>query len=147
MGKLSKSIEIEASPEKVFAFMLDMEKVNEITKGFAEGKITSKGPIGVGTTMHYVGRAGGTQVEWNMEVTEFEKNKKMCGHTVGAGKFKMESSWIFEPTAKGTKLTFSYDYELPYSVLGKIVDKLRVSKDMEKSTEKQLEGIKKTLEK
>ena len=147
MTKLSKSIKIEASPEKVFAFTLDMEKMNELTKGFSEGKYTSKGPVGVGTTMHYVGKAGGTQGEWDMEVTEFEKNKKTSARTVGASKLKMKSSYIFEPVAKGTKLTFAYDYELPYSILGKIIDKLKVSKDLANSIEKLQMDIKKTLEK
>ena len=58
----------------------------------------------------------------------------------------MNASYILEPTAKGTKLTFAYDYELPYSILGKIVDKLKVSKDFEKSTEKQLRDLKTALE-
>ena len=146
MTKLTKSIEIEASPEKVFALILDVEKMNEITKGFAEFEITSKGPFGVGTTMHYVGKAGGSQAEWDLEVIEFEKNKKISAHTVGTSKFKMETSYILEPTAKGTKLTASDDYKLPYSILGKIVDKLRVSKDIEKSSEKQLRDMKKALE-
>lgn len=146
MTKLSKSIDIEASPEKVFAFTLDAKKMNEIAKGFQETEYTSKGPVGVGTTAHMVGKAGGSQAEWDMEVTEFEKNKNVSMRTEGASKLKMQSSYIYEPTAKGTKLTITYDYELPYSILGKIVDKLKVSKDMEKSTEKLLKDVKKALE-
>jgi carbon monoxide dehydrogenase subunit G len=144
--KLTKSIEIEASPEKVFAFIIDTEKLNEITKGFQEIEITSKGPIGVGTTGHIVGKAGGSQMELDMEITEFEKNKKVSMRTIGASKLKAQMSDILEPTAKGTKLTRTSDYELPYSILGKIIDKLRVSKDMEKSMEKVLRDTKKALE-
>ena len=146
MTKLTKSIEIEASPEKVFAFLLDAEKMNEVTKGYSESEYTSKGPVGVGTTIHFVGKAGGSQAEYDMEYTEFEKNKKISMHTIGASKLKMQYSNTLEPTAKGTKLTITYDYELPYSILGKIVDKLRVSKDIEKSSEKQLSDMKKALE-
>ena len=147
MAKLTKGIEIEASPEKVFTFTLDLGKLNEVTKGFIEGEYTSKGPVRVGTTMHYVGKAGGQQVEYDLEITEFEKNKKVSARTIGASKLKMQYSYTIEPTANGTKLIFSVDYELPYSILGKIIDKLSVSKDMEKSIEKQLlAGIKKALE-
>ena len=146
MTKMSKSIEIEASPEKVWAFLSDIEKMNQITKGFLEGEINSKGPVGVGTTVHYVGKAGGSQAEFDMEVTEFVKDKKLSHRTIRASKVKMTGTWILEPTGKGTKLTDTYDYELPYSILGKIVDKLRVGKDMEKSTEKELSSIKKALE-
>ena len=126
--------------------MLDMEKLNEITKGFQEIEKTSKGPVGVGTTVHIVGKAGVSQMELDAEITEFEKNKKMSRRTIGASKFKMQGSSTLEPTAKGTKLTTTMDYELPYSILGKIVDKLRVSKDMKKSVEKQLTDMKKALE-
>ena len=146
MGKLTKSIEIEASPEKVFTLIIDTKKMNEAGKGFAEMEYTSKGPVGVGTTVHHVGRTGGQVVEWDMEITEFVKNKKMSDHTIGASKVKMGSSWTFEPTAKGTKLAVSMDYELPYSVLGKVIDKLKFSKDMDKTMGKLLENIKKALE-
>ncbi len=145
MGKLTKSIEIEASPEKVFTFINDMKKMNGAMEGWAEGESTSK-VVGVGATMHYVGVAGGSTAEWDMEVTEFVKNKKIASRTIGASKFKMTSSEALEPTTKGTKFTFSMDYEVPYSILGKLVDKLKVSKDMEKSMSKMLENMKKALE-
>jgi carbon monoxide dehydrogenase subunit G len=146
VGKLTKSIEIEASPEKVFAFIIDSEKLNEMNKGNLEMEPTSKGPVGVGSTSHWVGTAGGNQQEFDMEITEFVKNKKAASRTIGASKFKMTASYALEPTAKGTKLTYSMDYELPYSVLGKLVDKLKVSKDMEKNIGAMMEKVKKALE-
>ena len=146
MTKFAKSIEIEASPEKVFAFLLDAEKMNEVTKGYSESEYTSKGAVGVGTTLHSVSKAGGQQAEVDMKVTEFVKDKKISMHTIGASKVKADNSYTLEPIAKGTKLTMSMGYELPYSVLGKIVDKLRVSKDVEKTMEKQLGIMKKALE-
>lgn len=145
MGKVTKSVEIGASPEEVFNFINDMEKMNKARSGFTEGKYTSK-HTGVGRTSHYVGKAGGSQSEWDMEVTEFVKNEKVSARTIGASKFKMSSLWVLEPTAKGTKLTYSMDYELPYSILGKLVDKLRVKKDIDKSVAEMMENIKKGLE-
>jgi carbon monoxide dehydrogenase subunit G len=144
--KLTKSIEVEASPEKVFAFILDKEKMNEASKGFSEFEYTSKGPIGVGSTMHYVAAGGGSTAEWDVEVTEFVKNKKLATRTVGAGKFKGTASYTLEPTAKGTKMTYDMEYEVPYSLLGKLVDKLKVHKDMEKGISNAAENMKKALE-
>jgi carbon monoxide dehydrogenase subunit G len=153
VAKVTKSIEIEASPEKVFAFIIDREKMNEAGKGFVaiscyptEGEYTSKGPVGVGSTLHFARKAGGSQIAWDYEITEFVNNKKVAMRTIGASKFKIVGSWTLEPTAKGTKLLYSMDYEPPYSVLGKVVDKLKSSKDIEKSMEKQLGNIKKALE-
>ena len=146
MTKLSRSIEIEASPEKVFAFITDMKKLNEITKGFQEAEITSKGPLAVGSTGHIVGKAGGSQMEFDVEITEFEKNKKLIMHAIGGSKLKMQYSDILEPTAKGTKLTFTNDYKPPYSILGKIVDKLVTHKNAEKNMERYQTNMKKALE-
>jgi hypothetical protein len=81
-----------------------------------------------------------------MEITEFVKNKKMSSHTIGASKNKMVNSWTFKPTAKGTKWTMSMDYEVPYSVLGKVIDKLKVGKDLDKVMGKMMENVKKSLE-
>ena len=146
MGKATRNIEIEASPEKVFAFMCDMEKMNEVTKGVEEAEYTSKGPIGVGTTRHVVGKAGRFKAEMDVEITEFEKNKKVTFHTIGASKVKVNVSQSFEPTAKGTKLTITNDYEVPYSILGKLVDKIMVHRNIEKTMERTLRNMKKALE-
>ena len=142
MGKFTKSIEIEASPEKVFTYINDDKKLNEVNKD-VKVETTSEGPVGVGTTRHFVGSAGG---KWDMEITEFVKNKKVASHTIGAGDMKVTDSWTLEPTAKGTKLTASMDYELPYSLLGKLVDKVSVGKVIEKQQSQTLENMKKALE-
>jgi uncharacterized protein YndB with AHSA1/START domain len=142
LGKFTKSIEIEASPEKVFAYINDDKTLNEVNKD-VKVETTSEGPVGVGTTRHFVGSAGG---KWDTEITEFVKNKKVAQHTIGKGDMKVTDSWTLEPTARGTKLTTSMDYELPYSLLGKLVDKVRVSKFIEKNLDQMLDNIKKALE-
>jgi carbon monoxide dehydrogenase subunit G len=148
LGKITLSDEIEASPEKVWAFMLDMDKLNELTKGVIKNEITSKGPIGVGSTGHTIiyNKSGGIQAEFDMEITEFEENKKASMRTIGKSKMKVNIKYAFEPTAKGTKLTKTTEYELPYSILGKIIDKISVHKDMEKMDKKALADAKKALE-
>jgi len=144
--KLRESVEIEASIEKVFAFLIDEKKMNDAMKGWAKSEFTSAGPVGVGTKLRFVGVSGGTQAEWNMEVTEFVKNKKMKMRTIGATPFKMTRSFALELTAKGTKLTYSGDYEVPNSIRGKLVDKRTVRGGIDKHNTKMLENIKKALE-
>jgi hypothetical protein len=43
-------------------------------------------------------------------------------------------------------LTFTNDYEPPYSILGKIVDKLMIHKNAEKNMERYQKNMKKALE-
>ena len=144
MTKLSKSIEIEASPEEVFNFVNDTEKMNKAHGGFTKGEYTTKGPVGVGTIMHMSGTHGGSKMEWDMEVTEFVKNKKVVTHTDKPS--KMTNTLILDPTDKGTMLTHVAEYEVPYSFLGKIIDKIKVSKDVKKELEMWLPNAKNAIE-
>jgi hypothetical protein len=146
LGKVTKSIEIEASPEKVFTWLLDINNMNDASKGMIEYKSTSTGPLALGSTMHFVGIAGGQTQETDMEVTEFVKDKKLAFRSVGGSKTKMALSLELEPAAKVTKLTSASEYEVPYSIVGKLVDKLKIQKDIEKNTAKILEYIKKAIE-
>jgi len=43
-------------------------------------------------------------------------------------------------------VTYATEYELPYSVLGKLIDKLKAGKDLEKGFEKTVKNMKKALE-
>jgi uncharacterized membrane protein len=46
----------------------------------------------------------------------------------------------------GTNVTFIIDYELPYSILGKIVDRLLVGREMDSNIENGLVVLKNMLE-
>jgi hypothetical protein len=150
LGKSMGSIEIEASPEKIFAFIIS-EKMNDVYKEYIEFKWTSAGPVGVGSTMHALGgiaARGRGKGEWNVKVTEFEENKKFTMRSEGTSKRALNStnSYILEPTTKGTKVTLTLDYEMPYSVLGKLFEVLIFKKELEKQGTKMLENLKKAIE-
>lgn len=118
--------------------------MNAAHAGFTVARYTSVGPIGVGTTAHFKGKQGGSEAEWDMAITEFEKNRKLTWHTMTPSKITMILT--LEPITMGTKLTHTMDYEVPYSYLGKLIDKFRVSKDIDKELTIWLENAKKMLE-
>ena len=142
MGKVTKSIEIEASTEEVFNFINDIEKMNKAHEGLTKGAYTSKGPVGVGTTARFVLKAG----EFDAEIIEFVENSKVSWRTLEASKAKIINSFILEPTTKGTKLTNFMEYELPYSILGKLIGKLKLSKEIDKEFTLWMENARKALE-
>jgi len=146
LARIEKSIEIKAPPRKVFDFTNDLQKRNETSKGWAEARYLSDGPVGVGTKMHYVGWAAGKRGEWDVEITEYVENKKVVARIVGGGKQKMDDELTFEPTEKGTKLTFMLDYNVLPAFLGGLLDRLVVKKDMKKGMGNMLENMKKALE-
>jgi hypothetical protein len=126
LGKVTSSIEIEASPEKVFDSVIDMKKMNDACKEYYVGKWTSDGPIGLGSTAHYVGvHKYNKGEEWNAVVTEFVKNKSLTMLCKAANEHTHDQTnyHTFEPTSKGTEFTISMEYAMPppsLSFLGKL---------------------------
>jgi uncharacterized protein YndB with AHSA1/START domain len=144
--RITKTVNIRASPEKVFAFMLS-DKMNEVWGRWLEAKWISEGPIGVGSVSHWTPKQEfKIKGEWDEEIVEFEKNRKIVMRTAKDSKLNMTVTGLFEPTTEGTKLTYIDEYEVPYSLLGKLVDKVKYSKDTEKFMEGMLENLKQTLE-
>ncbi len=144
MGKVTSSIEIEASPEKVFAYATDNEKMKELTKEWVVSDLTSDGPIGVGSAIHYVGVDKHTKGgEWNAVVTEFTKNKNFTISLKGANKRSNDQTnyYAFEPTSKGTRMTITMDYKM-----NRLLDALAAHSMIEKENMKMLEKLKKILE-
>ena len=148
MGKVTCSIEIAASPEKVFDFVIDMKKMNEACKEYYLGKWTSEEPIGLGSTANYVGmHKYNNKEEWNAEVTEFVKNKSLTMLLKGANEHSHDQTncHTFEPTGKGTRFTMSMEYDLP-SIGGKLLQALGGKKMVEIWLVKVAERVKKAVE-
>jgi len=147
LGKVTGSVEIEASPEKVFDFVIS-DKGNDIMKEVAEGKWTSEGPIGLGSTAYYVGvHKRNKGEEWNAVVTEFVRNKSLTMLCKGANEHSHDQTnyYAFEPTTKGTKFTISMEYELP-SILGKLLDALVAKRMVKGWLAKMAENLKNAVE-
>jgi len=66
--------------------------------------------------------------------------------TVEEIRMKMSTSGFLEPAVEGTKVTYIKEYEMPYSVLGKFVDKVKYSRDVEKFMDAMLVNLKNTPE-
>ncbi len=149
MGRIEIETEIEAPVEKVFAFWADPRNATKMMPEDAEVKVEvpSEGPIGLGTTWRVSGVIGGRKLDFEEELVEFVENRRIT-HRQTKGDFKREEgTLVFEATDRGTKLTETFDYKLPYSVLGKIIDKLKAGKDLERILKTNHERAKEFLEK
>lgn len=150
MTRIEKSIVIEAPVEKVFDFVTNFDNFAKTQPPEMEMTVLSrdKGPPDrVGFKVKVRGKFGGQVLEVEEEVTELVKNKRHVHRQKSGTLKKMEATNLFEPTEKGTKYTLIVEYELPYSLLGKIVDKLKVRKDMEKSLDYSMKKTKELIEK
>jgi uncharacterized membrane protein len=145
LTRIEKSIEINVSPEKIWP-IVRWENVPEWFDTVKKVEWTSKEHNKVGSTFHAISEAAGAKMEYDAEITEVIENEKMAARTTG-GNLTSISSVSLSPTEAGTKVTITQEYEMPYSVIGKLIDKLRVRKAMEKSIDDALKKLKDTMEK
>ncbi len=144
MARIETSIEIKAAPEELWPLIL-WDKVPQWMDIIKDAQYTSKEKEIVGATAHWVGEAGGVKSEWDTETTEWEHAKRGLWRTTG-GSFTGIGGITLNSSVAGTKVTFMMDYELPYSLLGKLIDKLKVYKAIEKGSQRGLLRLKEIAE-
>lgn len=144
MTKIEKSIEIFKSPEEVFSYLKELDRMPEWMSTCKSHEITSDKRYGVGVTTHYVAEHGGKIVEWDSTVTEWEENRKIAWKCEEPS--KNTGMFILEPSPNGTKVTLIMEYEIPIPLLGGLIDKLVVSKSIERGIQEGLNNLKNIIE-
>ena len=144
MARMEKSIDFAVPAEKVWPMLL-WDRLPEWLDIITAAEFTSPEKEGVGATAHVIGETAGVRAEWDVEITEYDKPWKATWRTTGGNLTAIGVSTL-TPTETGTRLTFILDTELPYSILGKIIDKLVISRNFESSMERGLAKLKTMLE-
>lgn len=149
MSKVSRSVEISAPVEAVFAYYARPE---HIAKTFPEDvkmkvvPINVKDGFGVGTIFRISGDFGGRILEWDNETIAYENNKLIQTKAIN-GPFKKNDITVkFDAIPEGTKLTFEADYEIGYSIFGKTLDKLKIKKEVEMGIDRSCAAVKQYVE-
>lgn len=88
--------------------------------------------------------AAGRTMELICEQKMLEKNRKMQYKVVEG--MKLEGTWVFKPTERGTKLTNTLEYQAAGWMFGIVLDKLKIKKEMARICSEGLEMLKKVLE-
>ncbi len=126
MTKIVKEFEVGAEPDRVFALISVPEK-------WPQWGMSVKTASSNGSNTHWVYDWGGMKVESDTEVTEYQANRTY-GFRQTHGFFKTAETLLdVRPGGKGSIVTWSVKFELPYSYLGKLVEKLQGRKKFEES--------------
>ena len=147
MGGFETSIEVKASPEKVWE-MLALDRLPEWNEEYGDVKYTSEvrnpeDKYGVGARSHTKMKGAG---EIDFEITESLKNEKMTFRMLGKRANNTVVTYVLESIDDGTRFVYVMTYELPWGILGKGLGKL-VKGSLEKEGKKALEKLKSILEK
>ena len=152
LGRIDKSIEIEAPPEKVWEMLaLDRWPEWQVGGGFTSLQ-TEKGvkftsEVKTPEDKYRVGASARpiTYDRLTFKVMENLKNEKITYLVEESGR-NSTITLVLEPVEEGTKLTYAVGYELPWGIFGKFLEKLFKGKGEGQLVES-LEKLKSILEK
>ncbi len=147
MGRVEKSIEIKAPPEKVWEMLAFdrfpewMDSVKSVA--YTSEVRTSEDKYRVGASAHVIAEEG----EFDLEIMENIENEKISSRWRGTGQVRNTIvTYTLKPTEAGTEMTYAVDYEMPWGVFGKFLDKLFAQRNAEKIIEKESKKLKSILE-
>ena len=147
MGRIEKSIEIKAPPEKVWE-LLALDRLPEWNEEYGNVKYTSelrnpKDKYRVGASSHTNIKGAGAI---DFKITESLKNEKMTFRMIGKRANNTVVTYVLKSIDEGTQFAYVMTYQLPWGSLGKFIGKIGQGM-LEKEAEKSLEKLKSILEK
>jgi carbon monoxide dehydrogenase subunit G len=93
--------------DEVFAVLVDMDRMPLWAPGLSEMRVTSDGPLEVGSTMLARVTFLGRTFELQMACTGLTENKHFATRTT-AGPIYLETDAVLEPVPEGTRVTTTY---------------------------------------
>ncbi len=123
MAKVEKTITINAPVEKVCGYMSEPTNLPEIWPSLVEVKDVQRLPNG-GHSNRWVYKMAGMRFEGTSEDIEYVANQRIVSKTKGG--VESTQTWMFQPDAGGTKVTFEVEYNMPIPVLGKLAEAIIV---------------------
>ncbi len=141
--KVVKTLEINASPEKIFNFVTDPSKIPSILPGLIENSNVPALPLTAGAEFDYKYQMYGMMLDGKWIVDEIQAPSLYKAHTTGGS----ESWWTQEISGDENKstVTLTIEYKMPEGILGKIKAEALTSIN-EKEAEHMLHNLKTILE-
>ena len=123
MPQAEKSITINAPVEEVFNYIDEAANLPEIWPSLVEVTDVKRLPNG-GHSDRFVYKMAGIRLEGTGEDIEHIPNQRIVTKTKGGA--ESTQTWLFQPEANGTKVTFKVEYTVPIPVLGKLAEAIIV---------------------
>ena len=142
MIRIETSVVINRPIDDVFEFVSDVENNPLWQASVVEGKQTSPGSLGVGTTIMTTSRYFGLRLTTDWEVVEYEPHKKYVARS-GSGRGQAKGAWSFEPVAEGTRIAL--EAEMGLSGLLRIIEPI-LKIIGQRETEDEFDTLKELLE-
>jgi uncharacterized protein YndB with AHSA1/START domain len=142
MRKISRSITVNISPERVFDFVEQPENLLVVWPGMIEVAGVQKKSSG-GHDFDWVYKMAGVRFHGHSEIVRAERPRLLEAKNEKGIPSKLR--WAFESKGAGTQVTLDIEYTIPTPVLGRLAE-AAVAKMNEHEIETLLANIKQALE-
>jgi uncharacterized protein YndB with AHSA1/START domain len=141
---ITHSIEINRSPEDVFAYVDQLERHGEWQGEIVSATRETEGPVGVGTRVHEIRKMGRREVDASYEITEHDPPRRTAFlGTVGL--IRPVGTVTLEPGGDGSSARLSIEFDLVGYGFGKLIAPL-ARRDARKRIAEYQERLKSRLE-
>lgn len=141
---IRKSIDIAASPEKVFEYATDASAQPDWITFIKEVEITSGDGKSAGTTDRCLFKLGPRPQTLDAEWTQYDPPRSFARKTTSG--LEMESRMTFEPRDDGVYVEWAVSYKPLMGPLGLLADVLFINRVFQNEMEESLESLKARLE-
>jgi uncharacterized protein YndB with AHSA1/START domain len=143
MAIVQRTVQIKASPQETMALLSDASRWPDWYPGMTELSITAPFPE-KGGKVAFKAKSAGLSMPVTETVIDYQPGKLQLLQMEGA--LSGRARWELTPEGDGTRLTTTFDYELPGGVFGKIADALIVKRINRKSLGEGLNNFKALVE-
>ena len=143
--KLQKSIEIAAPPPKIWPYLVEPEKIMKWFTLLKKFEYTSEQCSGVGSTFYYEEKMGPMLSKLHYKITEWVENERLAFTLTSGLPKKDDQIWALEVIPSGSRFTLTEDFEIPWGIIGKALDKL-LAGNIGRGIEEILANLKKVVE-
>jgi uncharacterized protein YndB with AHSA1/START domain len=121
--KVQRSVEIAASPEKVWPFLVEPEKILKWCITFRKFEYTGEQRSGMGTPLYIEEKVSPMPLmKLNFKVTEWVENEGLAFSLTSGNLTKgYDQWWTVETMPSGSRFTFTEDFKMPFGVIGKLM--------------------------
>ena len=143
MTSVQRNVQIEASPQETMTLLSDARRWPDWYPGMTQVKIVAPFPE-IGGKVSFKVKSAGVSMPLTETVLEYQPDKLQVLQMEGM--LSGRAHWELIPDGDGTRLTTTFDYELPGGAFGRIADALIAKRLNTKTLEQALQNFKALVE-
>jgi uncharacterized membrane protein len=147
MPSITRQVDIDAPPERVWALLEDVRRLPEFSSSTLEVRDAPERLTAPGQGYTQVGRLLGKKYTSHWRVVELEPGRRLRSEgTVGPGVRYCLTQEVTASGPDGTRLSIVMDYSLPGGPLGRLAAKAGIESRATREAQEVLDGIRSTVE-